>query len=167
MIRVRNLLYCKPTAGLGERTRQQEEHWKRAPHTVFIEEELRRGISLSSHWSLAAYCPRTLTPTAELVIWGMRVYAYSLIAHIRHGCSEGSYSLLKPETHRRSSCVGRHIYEWNMQSSYAYVTFTVAFRWTATWEARGSYTSTICDGNGWIKRHASDKYAPEMPNDEH
>ena len=106
--------------------------------------------------------PPDADPTAELVIWGMRVYAYSLIAHIRT-VLRGIVLLAETGNAPTFVIVGRHIYEWNMQSSYAYVTFRSLLEDGDIGGAWEVYL-TICDGNGWIKRRR--KYAPEMPNDE-
>lgn len=131
-----------------------------AAPTRFIEEELRE-ITLPA--LVRPPMPPDADPTAELVIWGMRVYAYSLIAHIRT-VLRGIVLLAETGNAPTFVIVGRHIYEWNMQSSYAYVTFRSLLEdgdMGGAWELY----LTICDGNGWIKRHGG-KYAPEMPNDE-
>ena len=58
----------------------------------------------------------------------------------------------------------RHLYEWNMQTSYAYVTFKKHLEtddYAAAWE----FFLRISEGNNWIKKHG-DKYAPEFSNAE-
>ncbi len=128
--------------------------------TKFIEEKLR-GIALPS--LIRPPVPPDADPTEGLVFWGMRKYAYSLIAHIRT-VLRGILLLAEAGNAPTFIIIGRHIYEWNMQSSYAYMTFKSLLEGGDVKGAWELYL-TICGGNGWIKRHG-EKYAPEMANDE-
>jgi hypothetical protein len=102
-------------------------------------------------------------PTEELIFWGMREYAYSLIAHIRK-VLKGIVLLAEAGNAPTFIIVCRHIYEWNMQCSYAYVTFR-SFLNKGDLKGAWELYLTVCGGNGWMKKHGG-KYAPEMPNDE-
>lgn len=107
--------------------------------------------------------PPDADPTEELVIWGIRKYAYSLIAHIRE-VLKGILVLAEAGNTSTFIIVCRHVYEWNMQSSYANITFKSLLN---DGDLRGAWDLylTTCGGNAWIKRHGA-KYAPEMRNDE-
>jgi hypothetical protein len=61
-------------------------------------------------------------PPQELIHWGIRKYAYSLISHIRMVLKG---IVLLSEAGNTPTCIiaCRHVYEWNMQSAYAYVAF--------------------------------------------
>jgi len=107
--------------------------------------------------------PPEADPTEELIFWGMRKYAYSLIAHIRT-ILNGIVLLAEAGNASAFIVVSRHVYEWNMQCSYAYVTFRSYLKDNDLKGAWELYLA-ICGANGWIKKHG-EKYLPEMPNDE-
>jgi hypothetical protein len=101
-------------------------------------------------------------PTEDLVFWGITKYAYSLIVHFRT-ILKGI--LLLSETGNEPSVIilGRHLYEWNMQASYAYQKFQQHLQQVdlkSAWEL----FLAISEGNSWIKQHGR-KYAPEFPNE--
>ncbi len=90
-------------------------------------------------------------PTEELVFWGITKYAYSLIVHFRT-ILKGI--LLLSETGYEPSVIilGRHLYEWNMQASYAYQKFQQHLQQVdlkSAWEL----FLAISEGNSWIKQH--------------
>jgi hypothetical protein len=107
--------------------------------------------------------PPEADPTEELIFWGMRKYAYSLIAHIRT-VLKGIVLLAEAGNAPAFIIICRHIYEWNMQCSYAYVTFR-SFLKEGNLKGAWELYLTVCEGNGWMKRHG-EKYVPEMPYDE-
>jgi hypothetical protein len=128
--------------------------------TKFIEEQLR---TIMLPRLVRPSVPPDAAPTRELVYWGIRKYAYSLIAHIRT-VLKGIVLLAEAGNAPTFIIVCRHVYEWNMQSSYACATFRSHLE---DGDLKGAWELylTVCGGNGWMKRHG-DKYAPEMPHDE-
>jgi hypothetical protein len=126
----------------------------------FIEERLR-AITLPP--LIRPPVPPDADPTEELVLWGIRKYAYSLIAHIRT-VLKGITLLAEAGNAPTLIVVCRHVYEWNMQSSYAYVRFS-SFLKRCDLKGAWELYFTVCNGNGWIKKHGG-KYVPERPNDE-
>jgi hypothetical protein len=107
--------------------------------------------------------PAGAAPTVELVYWGIREYAYSLIAHIRT-ILRGIVLLAESGNGPTLMIVCRHIYEWNMQSSYAFQNFEAHLQVTDLKRAWDLYL-TLSTGNAWVKSHGA-KYAPEISGDE-
>jgi len=126
----------------------------------FVEEKLR-AITLPP--LVRPPVPPEADPTEELIFWGMQKYAYSLIAHIRT-VLKGIVLLAEAGDAPTFIVVCRHVYEWNMQCSYAYVTFMSLLK---EGDLKGAWELylIVCEGNSWMKRHG-EKYVPEMPYDE-
>lgn len=126
----------------------------------FIEETLWR-ITLPALFR--PQVPPDADPTMELVFWGMRKYAYSLIAHFRM-ILRGITKLADEGNEAACIILCRHIYEWNMQTSYAYCNFEQHLR---NGNLRGAWELflVLSDGNTWINQHGSE-YAPELPNEQ-
>jgi hypothetical protein len=105
--------------------------------------------------------PPDAPPTQELVEWGVTKFAYSLLAHVRT-ILRGTLMLADARIEPAVIVLCRHLYEWNMQTSYAYVTFKKhleASDYAAAWEL----FLRISGGNNWVKDHGI-KYAPEFPH---
>jgi hypothetical protein len=126
----------------------------------FVEEKLRAIILPPL---VRPPVPPVAEPTEELISWGMQKYAYSLIAHIRT-VLRGIVLLAEAGNAPTFIIVCRHVYEWNMQCSYAYVTFMSLLK-EGDLEGALELSLTVCEGNGWMKRHG-EKYVPEMPYSE-
>lgn len=127
---------------------------------VFIEQRLREIILPPL---VRPPVPPEDDPTKELVFWGMRRYVYSLVAHIRT-VLRGAKLLANSGNAPTFIIVCRHVYEWNMQSSYAYLNFDLHLKNADLKSAWNLYLS-LSEGNSWIKKHGQ-KYAPEFENDE-
>src|ERR1700679_1956710 len=87
--------------------------------TRFLEEKLR-SVTLPTLTRPAV--PPNANPTEDLVLWGIQKYAYSLIMHIRT-VLKGIMLLAESGNAPTFIIVCRHVYEWNMQCSYAYTKF--------------------------------------------
>lgn len=104
--------------------------------------------------------PPDADPTEELVLWGIRKYAYGLIAHYR--TILGGVLLLSEAGNGAAVLVlARHLYEWTMQASYAYQQFEQQLR-SGDLKSAWDLSSRISEGNSWIKEHGA-KYVPEFP----
>ena len=104
--------------------------------------------------------PPNAPSTRELVEWGVKNFAYSLLAHVRT-VLRGTLMLADAGIEPAVIVLCRHLYEWNMQTSYAYVTFKKhleADDYAAAWE----FFLRIREGNNWVKEHGT-KYVSELP----
>jgi hypothetical protein len=107
--------------------------------------------------------PEGGVPTEELVHWGICKYVYSVIAHIRT-VLRGIKLLAESGNASTFIIVCRHVFEWNMQSSYVYVNFDSYLKNSDLNGAWDLYV-TLGGANTWIREHGT-KYAPEFANDE-
>jgi hypothetical protein len=84
-------------------------------------------------------------PTEELIRWGTKVYAYSLVAHLRK-MLEGLIQLASAER-TAHACYVTHTVE----------NYILRHEWGPAWKV----LSQVATGTLWIKRHAS-KYGPSF-----
>ena len=103
--------------------------------------------------------PPDMPPTKELVEWGARRFAYSLLAHVRT-VLRGTLMLSDAGIEPAVIILCRHLYEWNMQTSYVYVTFKKHLE-TGDYAAAWEFFLRISQGNNWVKNHGT-KYFPEF-----
>jgi hypothetical protein len=92
-------------------------------------------------------------PTEDLVLWGLRDYAYSSIAHIRTILS-GLMDLAASGNQPTIFIVCRHVFEWNMLSCYVgqmMDQYLKSLDWRAAWK----FLLEVDTGNSWIKKHGS------------
>jgi hypothetical protein len=102
-------------------------------------------------------------PTEELVLWGIKSYAYSSIAHVRTVLA-GLRVLAASGNEPTSLIVYRHIFEWAMHASYALQNFTEHLKGTDFRSAWDLFLE-LDTGNSWVKEHGS-KYVPAVQSDE-
>ena len=61
--------------------------------------------------------PKPEVPAEELILWGVKMYAYSVIAQVRR-ILEGLILLAKAENTPATYVLGRHIFEWAAHTCY-------------------------------------------------
>jgi hypothetical protein len=95
-------------------------------------------------------------PTEELVLWGIRMYAYSVTAQVRR-ILEGLVLLAKAENVPAAYVLGRHIFEWAAHTCYMsrnLKNYVGKKEWNRAW----SVLTVAVIGNLWLKQHGT-KYA--------
>jgi hypothetical protein len=95
-------------------------------------------------------------PTKKLILWGIRMYAYSVTAQVRR-ILEGLVLLAKAENVPASYVLGRHIFEWAAHACYMsrnLNNYVGKKEWNRAW----SLLSVAVIGNLWFKQHGT-KYA--------
>lgn len=100
-------------------------------------------------------------PTEELVQWGMKLYAYSLVAHLRK-MLEALIQLAGVENIPAANVLGRHIFEWTAHACYMSRNLGNHVR-RKEWERAWSLLSRAVIGSVWIKRHGEKYSSPAAP----
>ena len=104
--------------------------------------------------------PPDAPATKQLVEWGIAKFAYAQLAHMRT-ILRGTLLLADAGIEPAVIVLCRHLYEWNMQTRYAYSTFKTALD-AADLEAAWKFFLRVSGGNNWVKDHGT-KYVPEFP----
>jgi hypothetical protein len=103
-----------------------------------------------------------LTPeegrTEELVQWGTKLYAYSVVAHIDKILG-GLALLSNAENAPVAKVVSRHIFEWTAHACYMSTKLTDCYQ-RKDWEEAWAVLTPPAIGNLWAKKHGA-KYALE------
>src|ERR1039458_7435665 len=102
-------------------------------------------------------------PTEDLVLWGLRDYAYSSIAHIRTILS-GLMDLAKSGNQPTTLIVCRHVFEWTMHSCYISETMGQHLK-NLDWKAAWQLFLEVDTGNTWIKNHGSKYWSFADPDE--
>ena len=102
-------------------------------------------------------------PTNDLVLWGIRNYAYSSIAHIRTVLS-GLMDLAVSGNQPTIFIVCRHVFEWTMHSCYM-VELLSRYMKNSDWKTAWELLLEVDTGNNWIKKHGP-KYWSFVVSDE-
>lgn len=95
--------------------------------------------------------------------WGIKKYAYSVLAHVRT-VLRGTLLLVDEGMEPAAIVLCRHLYEWNIQASFACATFKTHLA-ANDLDAAWNLFLRISDGNNWVRDHGA-KYAPELPTTE-
>lgn len=98
--------------------------------------------------------------TEELVEWGICVYVYSMIAHMRKVLA-GLVQLTEAENVAASAPLCRHVFEWAALSCYLTGKLRDQFKqhdWKEAWKLLTNFAL----GSRWIREHGS-KYAGDPP----
>ena len=96
-------------------------------------------------------------PTKELVQWGIKVYAFALISHVRT-VLDALVKLSESENITAAQILSRNLFEWTAHACYSLrrlKQMMEAQNWQDAWEL----LSKVATGNYWAKKHGS-KYAP-------
>jgi hypothetical protein len=96
-------------------------------------------------------------PTKELVQWGIKVYAFALISHVRT-VLDALVKLSESENITAAQILSRNLFEWTAHACYSLrrlAKIMEAQNWQGAWEL----LSKVATGNYWAKKHGS-KYAP-------
>lgn len=96
-------------------------------------------------------------PTEELVQWGIKVYVYSVIAHVRT-ILNGLLVLGKSGNIPASEILSRHMFEWTAHACYMSQKIT-EFAQQKNWRGAWELLTRAATGNYWAKQHGT-KYAP-------
>jgi hypothetical protein len=101
--------------------------------------------------------------TKDLVLWGVKSYVFSSIAHVRTILA--GLKLVAASGNRPTVLViGRHVYEWTMHACYMHqqlAIFTGQKDWNGAWEIFLEADT----GNSWVKKHGT-KYLPVVDADD-
>jgi hypothetical protein len=98
----------------------------------------------------------TEAPTAELIEWATKLYAYSVIAHVRTVLG-ALVQLAQAENIPASRIIGRHVFEWAAHSCYMsrnLKNYVQRKEWGRAW----SVLTIAGIGNLWARQHRA-KYA--------
>jgi hypothetical protein len=96
-------------------------------------------------------------PTKELVQWGIKLYVYALISHVRT-VLDALVQLSESENITAIQILSRNLFEWTAHACYSsrkLKKLMDAQDWQGAWEL----LSRVATGNYWAKKHGS-KYAP-------
>lgn len=104
--------------------------------------------------------PPNAPATKELVEWGVKKFEYSLLAHVR-AMLRGTLLLADAGIEAAVIVLCRHLYEWNMQTAYVYVTVKAHLE-SVDYQAAWEFFLRTSGGNNWVKRHGT-RYVPEFP----
>jgi hypothetical protein len=107
--------------------------------------------------------PPNAPATKELVEWGIAKFAYAQLAHMRT-VLRGTLLLADAGIEPAVIVLCRHLYEWNMQTRYVFMTFKT-HRDANDLEAAWKFFLRVSEGNNWVKEHGT-KYVPEFPAEE-
>jgi hypothetical protein len=107
--------------------------------------------------------PPDAPATKELVEWGIAKFAYAQLAHMRT-ILRGTLLLADAGIEPAVIVLCRHLYEWNMQTRYAYATFKTCLE-AADLEEAWKFFLRVSGGNNWVKDHGT-KYVPEFPSED-
>lgn len=97
------------------------------------------------------------------MLWGIRNYAYSSIAHIRTVLA-GLMDLAATGNQPTIFIVCRHIFEWTMHSCYMVERLTVDMQ-NADWRSAWDLVLEVDTGNNWVKTHGSKYFDFVDPDD--
>jgi hypothetical protein len=100
----------------------------------------------------------TDAPTEDLIRWGIKMYAYSVAAHLRK-MLEGLIQLASAENIPAANVVSRHIFEWTAHACYISRNLDNYVR-RQEWERAWSLLSRAVIGNIWIKQHGGKYSSP-------
>jgi len=95
--------------------------------------------------------------TEELVQWGTKLYAYSVIAHVRR-ILNGLALLADAENVPAANVVSRHIFEWTAHACYMSSKLKDCYQ-RSDWEQAWTILTAAAIGNLWAKRFGA-KYEP-------
>jgi hypothetical protein len=98
-------------------------------------------------------------PNEVLVLWGIRYYSYSVIAHSRT-VLRGLVRLINDGNIPTALIVSRHVFEWAAHTCYLNrntKNYVERREWRRAWHLH----SLAMQGNRWIKDHGS-KYDPTL-----
>jgi hypothetical protein len=98
--------------------------------------------------------------TEGLVQWGTKLYAYSVIAHLRK-VLDALVLLARNENVPAANVVSRHIFEWTAHACYMSRKLKDCYR-NNDWEQAWSILTSAAIGNLWAKRYGN-KYGPPPP----
>ncbi len=96
----------------------------------------------------------------ELVQWGIKIFEFSLIAHIQKILA-GLVQLAEAENVAASAPVCRHVFEWAALSCFLTSKFTDQFKWQ-DWEEAWKLLTKVTQGSLWNRIHGT-KYAGIPP----
>ncbi len=97
-------------------------------------------------------------PTEELACWGVTIYAYSSIAHLRRILA-GLSLLADIGNAPAAEVLTRHVFEWAAHACYAESTLKQLFE-KSNWTAAFELLLQIDGGKLWIKNHGG-KYGAD------
>jgi hypothetical protein len=106
-------------------------------------------------------------PTEELILWGIRMYAYSVGAQVRR-ILEGLVLLAKAENVPASYVLGRHVFEWAAHACYMSRNLK-NYVGRKEWNRARSLLTVAVIGNLWLKQHGTKytlpgKTVPSVPD---
>lgn len=90
-------------------------------------------------------------PTEELVKWGIKLYAYSVAAHLSK-MLDALIHLASVENIPAANVVSRHIFEWTAHACYMSRNLGTHVR-KQEWERAWGLLSRAVIGSVWIKQH--------------
>ena len=99
-------------------------------------------------------------PTEELVLWGITLYAYSVIAHMQRVLT-GLVKLAQEENIASSFVVSRHVFEWAAHACYM-SNHVTEHATNNNWEEAWKLLTVAATGSLWMNIHGS-KYAGNPP----
>lgn len=102
-------------------------------------------------------------PTEELVLWGLRDYAYSSIAHMRTILS-GLMDLAASGNRPTILIVCRHVFEWTMHSCYVEEAMGQHVK-NSDWKSAWELFLQVDTGNTWIRKHGGKYWGFVDPDD--
>src|SRR6266581_6128521 len=107
--------------------------------------------------------------TEELVQWGISLYVYSLIAHLKKGLA-GLVLLAETENVAASAPICRHVFEWAALNCYLTSGLREDFK-QHDWEGAWQLLTKAAMGSHWIRKHGGEvigdppvKIPMEWPN---
>ena len=99
-------------------------------------------------------------PTEDLIQWGINMYAYSVVAHIRK-MLEALIQLASAENIPAANVVSRHIFEWTAHACYMNRNLDNYVR-RQEWGRAWNLLSRAVIGNLWMKQHGAKYSSPAV-----